>query len=404
MKPILFKIQFSPWYMIYLIASTQCNILHPSSPTTEQHTTPIHQSYNPHNPTSLAIIKMARSIQSEYNKRIAVRIQTADCNEQVQRFFFLAYILNAAGLDHDDIATCLMEYVETLSLEHFGFLMFDLPNHDIIRNNGCCGGRTRTCATASYEGTAPCWVGRVGVVVETYLREGALQDGGALQGLCPDFAANTPLQALLWPMVADLSPGHMPAEVVARAVQRAKLRFVEDPEWGYGEKGWLTQLLNALAIRESRWCQYDAEIHEAKSDGLWNYNPQCSLWLAVMARLQVILSAEEWPTGLPMDVRDDYRDGWLGVFPMHRDLRCEFYLSQDFFDRHTKSPLYLSLLQEIPATADKVATELRRQLGLPEVVDRKARRGSYKAQAEASKEDEHGWTLVAARGLASDMD
>jgi hypothetical protein len=290
-----------------------------------------------------------------YNNRAAVPKPTtaAVCTEQVQRFVLLAHILKAAGLTPGEVKTCMAKYVAGLSPEKSSFLLFSLPKVEQINSIGSVS----------------------------------------------DMA------------IANLSDGNMTVEEVTRAAQHAKLSFVESPELGHGEKGWLRELLHALAGQAKQGAESEARA--------WFNNPDCAIWLAIMARVQLVLSVKEWGSELPVSVRNAYRDGWLGVFGVQREVSPfsapvpatsgwsgvikakspkkkgpkaaavaatnRSSLTREFFASQTENPVYLSLIKEIPAVVKKSANELRQQLGLPQIALQRPQPRNTKTQAGNSK-------------------
>ncbi|KAK4038538.1 hypothetical protein C8A01DRAFT_37518 [Parachaetomium inaequale] len=304
---------------------------------------------------------MARLAYKNNNRTAAPKPTiTTVCNEQVQRFVLLAPILEAAGLTPEEVKTCMAKYVAGLSAEKASFLLFDLPKVEEIN----------------------------------------------IMGPLSDMA------------IANLSDGNMSVEAVTRAVQQAKLRFVESPESGHGEKGWLRELLHALAGEAKQGEQAGAKA--------WFNNPDCALWLAIMARVQLVLSVEQWRSQLPEAVRDAYRDGWLGAFGVQREVSGverrlpassapasatagwsgaikvksttkksskpaavaaanRSFLTREFFASQTENPPYLSLIKEIPSVVKKTANELRQQLSLPQIALEKPQATNSKVHAGNSK-------------------
>jgi hypothetical protein len=263
-----------------------------------------------------------------------MEVKTAVGHEQVQHFILLINILNKAGLDLEEVQACLRKYLSSLKPEQRTGLTANLPN--VVENIG--------------------------------------------QLDLPYVAA-----------IARLSEDKMTVEDVANVANRAKLRFVDVPSLGHGEKGWLRNLLHALARDAS-------SQHPGAQDTAWFVAPDCAIWLAIMSRFRIILSDEEWHLHLSDSLRRAYRDGWLGVFGLRRaaapfdtttpaadsgtakantgprDPRPAAGMdthvllpTRHFFSLQVHNPQYLSLVAEITAVVRKRSNALHRGLRLPQL-------------------------------------
>jgi hypothetical protein len=244
----------------------------------------------------------------------------------VERFALLGHILKSAGLPSDEVSFCLNKYLHTLPPKDFATLITWLP----------------------------------------HLK-------GLSEGWC--HAAED---------IAELEGDKNNVEVVPPTAWRAKLRFIEQLESGHGEHGWLRELPHAQA-RDANASHLGGHM---AADTAWFSKPDCALWLAIMARIRIVLPREDWVYPRTEASRDAYRDGWRGVFGIQRKttvssaprvnwsdiaqgkapaaLPATYYpfLTTDFFSVLTHNPGYLRLIKDLPGLAKQAAYELRQQ-GLP---------------------------------------
>jgi hypothetical protein len=222
----------------------------------------------------------------------------ADSNKQAQQFVLLTHILKDAGLTAKEVSSCIQKYVATLSRGRLASLTQHLPKVKAI--DGSWQPTDKNIAQLSHDG-------KIGV------------------------------------------------DVVAHAAHKAQLQFVKRPGSAHGKKGWLRELLHALAR--------NATTTRLKQES-WTTNPDSAIWLAIMARAQIILSTSQWTNMVPQSTRDCYRNAWLLVFGLHRKTVVPSataaipILTQSFFAAQTSNAAYLTMLQKLPRLAINKALEL----------------------------------------------
>ena len=222
----------------------------------------------------------------------------ADTNKEAQQFLLLNHILKDAGLTAKEVGSCMQKYVATLSHERLASLTQHFPKVNAI--DGSWQPTDENIAQLSHNG-------KIGV------------------------------------------------EVVVHTARKAQLQFVKRPGSAHGEKGWLRELLHALAR--------NATTIRSKQDA-WTTNPDSAIWLAIMSRAQIVLSSSQWADMVPQPTRDSYRNAWLLVFGLHRKaivpgaIATIPVLTKVFFAAQTSNAAYLAMLQKLPRLAAKKAREL----------------------------------------------
>ncbi|GAB1316950.1 hypothetical protein MFIFM68171_07160 [Madurella fahalii] len=193
----------------------------------------------------------------------------------------------------------------------------------------------------------------------------------------------------------------MPLDIISLVICKAKLRLVEQPRWAHGEQGWVRSMLHRLASAKLRG--------SVAHDEQWLSNPDCAIWLGIMARLRV-MAPRAWNSCLSGATRNAYRVGWLGVFDVKgvelegtiaakpvaapaptpspgEDNSIEeawvagpapttdstapalrsMILSQGFFANQTRDRAYLSLIKQLPTLTGKVSRQMRAVPGMQNV-------------------------------------
>ncbi len=203
-------------------------------------------------------------------------------NEQLLRFVLLTNILSKAGLCDGDIQVCIAKYVKRLKAPDRALLELALPNLDIVLADPV---------------KEPWKASPAGICILAHV-------GG---------------------------PRSLPYATVITAVRLARLRFLEDPNWFYGnEDGWFIKLAQTFAQRSKQ-----ISVHPDRwvtKNAFWLGDLENALWISIMARLTLAntsdASATSSVTSYLRAQAPLYREAWLTFFNIfwdqkHHDTVCK---------------------------------------------------------------------------------